>query len=111
MYGRRGVNLIPRCIHLCLRQHDAIDRKIRDTAARDGVIIGLPNDQGQLAHFTDHMLPGYYVEEVKEIKDKLSRAVPFAARVEAQDVSLVRAEGNVPFINEVAEFPGSRHDD
>ena len=48
---------------------------------------------------------------MKEIKDKLSRAVPFAARVEAQDVTLVRAEWNAPFINEAAEFPGSRHDD
>ena len=89
------------------------DRRIKATAERDGdgVIIGLPNDQGQIAHFSEHVLPGYYIEEVKEIKDQLSRAVPFAARVEAQDVLLVRASWNAAFVNEAAEFPGARHDD
>ena len=89
------------------------DKRIKATAAADGegVIIGLPNDQGQIAHFEEHVLQGHYIEEVKEIKDKLSRAVPFAARVEAKDVFLVDAPWNAAFINEAAEFPGSRHDD
>ena len=89
------------------------DKRIKATAAGDGkgVIIGLPNDQGQIAHFAEHVLQGFYIQEVKEIKDKLSRAVPFAARVEAKDVFLVDAPWNAAFINEAAEFPGSRHDD
>ena len=89
------------------------DKRIKETAARDGhgVIIGLPNDQGQIAHFEEHVLQGHYIEEVKEIKDKLSRAVPFAARVEGGDVYLVRAGWNTDFVNEAAEFPGGAHDD
>ena len=74
MYGRRGVNLIPRCIHLCLRQHYAFDRKIRDTAARDGVIIALPDDMGQVDQFREYVLPGYLIGPVKERKSRPERA-------------------------------------
>ena len=89
------------------------DKRIREAAASDGegVVIGLPSDQGQIEHFREHVLRGYWIEPVREIADKLSRAVPFAARVEARDVHLVRADWNAPFVNEAAEFPSSTHDD
>lgn len=94
MYGCRCVDLIPRRIYVSLRQHDAIDRKIRDTAARDGVIIALPDDMGQVDHFREYVLPGYLIGPAKARKNKPERA-----------------GWNGADVNELTEFPTGRLDD
>ena len=93
------------------------DSRIKETAAKDGsgIIIVLPDDLGQIDHFSEHVLTGYMIEPVKETKSKPERAISFAARVEGQDVYLVRDTPdnpwNAPYVNELSEFPTGAHDD
>jgi predicted phage terminase large subunit-like protein len=47
----------------------------------------------------------------RESGDKEVRADPFAAQVEIGRVSIVRADWNEPFLNEMASFPKAQHDD
>src|SRR5688500_2954992 len=56
-----------------------------------------------VAHVT---LRGLRVE-----RDKVSRALPWAARAEAGKVSLVRGPWIIPLLNEVCTFPNGSHDD
>ena len=48
---------------------------------------------------------------VKVDKDKLSRALPWAARAEAGRVALVRGNWVGAFLDEVVQFPSGEHDD
>ena len=93
------------------------DKEIRATAEKDGtgVLILLPDDLGQVEHFKEHVLNGFLVEGVQELKSKPERAVSYAARVEGQDVYLVRDTPDNPwnaaYVNELAEFPNGTYDD
>ena len=71
-----------------------IGRKIRDTAARDGVIIALPDDMGQVDHFREYVLPGDLIGPAKARKSKPERA-----------------GWNGADVNELTEVPTSRLDD
>lgn len=44
-------------------------------------------------------------------KDKISRALPWAARAEAGKVKLIRGNWNADFLDEVTSFPHAGHDD
>lgn len=48
---------------------------------------------------------------VRVDKDKLSRALPWAARAEAGRVALVRGNWVGAFLDEVVQFPSGQHDD
>lgn len=51
------------------------------------------------------------VNGIHATKDKMVRAVPVATAMEAGNVSVVRGEWNHEFVDELAAFPGGKHDD
>lgn len=53
----------------------------------------------------------YSVQKITPQGDKYSRALPFAARVEAGRVKLARGAWNRAYIDELAAFPMADHDD
>lgn len=96
---------------------DEVNRCIVGTASQDGRSIPVtgPLDPGsagvaQSMYFIK-MLAGYRVDTVRENGDKVTRAAPFAAQVNAGNVSLVRAPWNKAFIDELTTFPNGKHDD
>ena len=56
-------------------------------------------------------LSGVTFRGIKVDKDKVSRAMPWAARAEAGTVKLVAGPWVKPFIDEVVAFPTAPHDD
>lgn len=88
------------------------------TAARvDGrsVTIGLPEDPGQAGKsqisYLSRQLAGYHVISSRETGAKMTRAVPVASQIDAGNVTLVRANWNHAFIEELRDFPYGRKDD
>jgi predicted phage terminase large subunit-like protein len=57
------------------------------------------------------MLVGYDYAEVSISGDKVTRAKPFRAQVEAGNVALVRGEWNEAYIRELCVFPTGKYDD
>lgn len=51
------------------------------------------------------------VQGIKVDRDKMSRALPWAARAEASKVKLVRGDWVPAFLDEVCSFPQGQHDD
>ncbi len=51
------------------------------------------------------------IQGIKVDKDKISRALPWAARAESGSVKLVRGIWNAAFLDEVCAFPLGAHDD
>lgn len=56
-------------------------------------------------------LVGYDYAEVSISGDKVTRAKPFRAQVEAGNVALVRGTWNEEYIRELSIFPSGKHDD
>lgn len=85
--------------------------QIKNTAEIDGkfVRISIPQDPGQAGKVQKSSyaaeLHGYDVSFSPETGDKETRAIPFAAQVEAGNVYLVRGSWNSGYINEAAMFP------
>ncbi|WP_313010910.1 phage terminase large subunit [Brevundimonas sp.] len=90
---------------------------ILNTAAADGrgVYISLPKDPGQagIAQVRDftNALAGYVVEATPETGSKVDRARPYAAQMNAENVSMIVAPWNKDFTDEHAGFPNLKHDD
>lgn len=59
----------------------------------------------------DQSLANISVQGIKVDKDKVSRALPWAARAEAKKVKLVKGEWVNAFLDEVCAFPLGAHDD
>ena len=59
----------------------------------------------------DPRLQGYTIRAVTPDKDKLARALPWAAHAEAGLARIVRGAWNQPFLAEISEFPQGEHDD
>jgi len=99
------------------RNPGAVEDLVRQTAITDGrtVRIGMeqePGSSGKL--FVAAMirkLSGYAVRAEPSTGDKVSRALPLAAQSEAGNVCMLRAEWNQYALDELASFPGGRHDD
>lgn len=93
-----------------------VERALRNTASADGreVEIGLPQDPGQAgkaqAQGLLRGLAGYRVRLRRETGDKVTRAGPVSAQVEAGNVKLVRGPWNAAFLAELENFPEG-HDD
>jgi len=93
------------------------DRRIQEAARRDGKLtrIIVEEEGGSAgkhqAQYLIRMLAGYDVRAVRPTGDKVTRAVPFAAQVEAGNVRLFRAPWNIPYLNELESFPEGLHDD
>ncbi len=96
------------------------ERIIRQTADMDkdrygNVTIWIEQEPGSggkdSARITARSLAGHTVRAERVTSDKLTRAQPFAAQCEAENVKLVRAPWNTAFLEELTMFPNGKHDD
>ena len=94
-----------------------VEDTIVATARLDGtaVWIGLPEDPGQAGKsqvaYLAGRLAGYRVIASRETGAKLTRALPLASQIEANNVSIVRGHWNHAFIEELRDFPHGAKDD
>lgn len=94
-----------------------VKEAIAGCAGMDGlnVLISIPQDPGQagVAQRADlaKMLLGYNVRFSPESGSKETRAIGFAAQVEAGNVYLVRGSWNAAFLNEAIVFPAGKFKD
>ena len=88
-----------------------VEQGIANTASRDGkrCEIGIEQDPGQAgkaeAEYQVRNLAGYVVHAFPVHKDKVTRASPYSAQVEAGNVKLLRGPWNDVFIAEHENFP------
>lgn len=75
-------------------------------------IIGIEAVQYQTALVQSAMKKGYPIMKLKPDKDKISRALPIAARMEAGEVFFLQGAAWLDsFTNELLAFPNGKHDD
>jgi predicted phage terminase large subunit-like protein len=88
---------------------------MQQTAALDGPLTTIwveqePGSGGkESADITVAMLAGYDVHAERPTGDKVTRARPFAAQVEAGTVALVRGAWNLPYLDELALVPHGKY--
>lgn len=94
-----------------------VEKLIVNTASWDGydtIIYGEedPGSAGKsdIGNFT-RMLAGYYVQTVRNTKDKETRAKAVSAQSEAGNIKILRGPWNKEFFNELENFPLGAHDD
>lgn len=94
-----------------------IEKLIKDTAAHDTTAVKIksqqdPGSAGKAeAEYFIRMLSGYDVHVEVMTKDKITRAKPVSAQVEAGNFSVLRAPWNEAFFTELENFPDGAHDD
>lgn len=90
---------------------------VKQTAVMDGkhVAVGVeqePGSSGKVAvSFMVKELAGWNVRPISVSRDKMTRAMPLLAQAEAGNVSILRANWNAPFLDELTAFPAGEHDD
>lgn len=90
---------------------------MRQTAESDGpgVAIYVEQEGGsggkESAETSIRDLAGYIIKAETPRGDKALRAMPYAAQLEAGNVSLVAGAWNQPYIDELLAFPAGRNDD
>jgi len=91
---------------------------VRQTAQLDGheVAVYMEQEPGQsgkdqIASYRRDVLAGYSLRGIRATGDKVLRADPFAAAVEAGNVYAVRGAWNSEYLSELEEFPHGAHDD
>jgi len=100
-------------------QWDAAAReaRIKQTALLDGktVVVGVEQEPGsggkESAENTVKNLLGYRVRLDRPTGDKVLRADPFAAQVNASNVSMASGPWNAAYLEELEYFPQSRYKD
>lgn len=96
---------------------DERDTAILNTASRDGrnTRVSIPQDPGQAGKtqvlYLTRALSGYRVKSSPESGDKVTRAEPFAAQVNAGNVSMLRGAWNNALMEEMRMFPNGSFDD
>lgn len=96
---------------------NAVKVLIKATAEVDtrAVEISLPQDPGQAGKVQKSdmvgMLAGWNVHAEPETGDKVTRAEPFSAQCEADNVYLVEGEWNSDYLDELCLFPGGSFKD
>ena len=99
------------------RGPDERDAAIVNTAGLDGkpVRVSIPQDPGQAGKtqvlYLTRRLAGFNVESSPETGDKVTRAEPFAAQVNAGNVVMLRGPWNQALIDELRVFPNGKNDD
>jgi predicted phage terminase large subunit-like protein len=94
-----------------------VEELIVNTARQDGtaVLIGIPEDPGQAGKsqsaYLVRQLAGFNVISSRETGSKSTRAMPVASQIDAGNVTVLRADWNRLFIDEVRDFPYGRKDD
>lgn len=93
---------------------------IKQTAAADkakygNVTVWIEQEPGSggkdSARITIRNLAGHEVRAERPTTDKATRAGPYAAQCEAENVKLVAGDWNTAYLNELAGFPYGTHDD
>lgn len=97
------------------------EKIIRQTAAADAArfgvtpIIWIEQEGGSggkdSALATIQNLAGYEAYAERPTGDKIVRAMPAVSQSEVKNISLVKGDWNREFLNEIATFPFSKHDD
>jgi predicted phage terminase large subunit-like protein len=94
-----------------------IERDIAQNAAMDGkgVTIRLEAEKAGIVQL-DYLLErpdmrGYTIDKKPPIGDKYTRAQPFASRVNAGKVKMIKAHWNKIYLDELAVFPLGANDD
>lgn len=98
------------------RVHE-VEKLIFETAIRDGqgVTISIPIDPaaaaGAYAKDLQRRLAemGFHCRLSKPVKSKVTRFAPFSSIAQAGFVSIVEADWNKPFFEELENFDGSKH--
>lgn len=99
------------------KHSDARERAIKATAQVDGVgcVIGMEQEPGSAGidsiSASIKNLSGWVVKPEKPTGEKSTRAEPFATQVNAGNVYMKLAPWNQEFLEELAYFPHSTHDD
>jgi predicted phage terminase large subunit-like protein len=94
-----------------------VEAVILESAREDGadVLISLPQDPGQAGRaqvaYLTRRLAGFRVTATPETGSKITRASPVAAQVEAGNLRLLRGRWNLPFLDELRDFPHGNKDD
>lgn len=94
-----------------------IESTLISTAASDGPDVSVRVEQEPGASsklYIDSLarrMNRYDLKGIKSSADKVTRARPFAAACEREDVVLVRGEWNEQFVEELCKFPNATHDD
>ncbi|MGI4851340.1 MAG: phage terminase large subunit [Janthinobacterium lividum] len=95
----------------------AVEMFLISTATEDGrdVHIGLPQDPGAAGKssymYAARALAGYRVTAIPQSGNKIQRAMPASSQVNAGNIMLREGKWNSTFIEELASFPGGKHDD
>lgn len=95
----------------------AVDLIIRQTAEMDGKRCAVREEQEggsagkAVIAARAKALAGYDYAGVSATGDKVTRAKPFRAQCEADNVKLVRGAWNEEYLRELATFPAGAHDD
>lgn len=95
----------------------AVEQTLKNTASRDSktITISIPQDPGQagkaqIRHLV-HLLAGYSVRAKPVSGDKVMRARPLAAQVNAGNVVMLRGDWNAALHHEMRNFPNGANDD
>lgn len=95
-----------------------VEKLVKKTAADDGynVTVGLPRDPGSAGkslvfQYENNILKGFKTKEMPTSNNKVVRAQPFLAAVEAGRVVMVQSAWNKLFADEYDDFPGGTNDD
>lgn len=94
-----------------------VEKLVKNVAAWDTHAVKIMSQQdpgsagvAEASYFT-RMLAGYVVEVETMSKDKVTRAKPVSAQVQAGNVWVLRAPWNDDFLTELESFPDGSHDD
>ena len=94
-----------------------VEEVLKNTASRDGrkVYVHLPQDPAaagkMVAQRMVALLAGFKAKAKRVTGDKVTRATPFAAQVEAGNVVMLRGAWNKAFKDELTDFPQGKNDD
>jgi len=88
---------------------------IQTARTESGVAIGIESSGFQLAAVQDLLrertLAGIVIRGIPVDRDKVARALPWAARAESGKVALVSGQWINAFLDEICDFPNGAHDD
>lgn len=100
-----------------LRPH-LVEALVEKTAKEDGPGVQVRMEQeggssgkGMIDHYARNVIPGAAFLGVRSTGDKVTRAKPFSAACANRRVSLMQAEWNGDFLDELEAFPMCAHDD
>lgn len=95
-----------------------VEEMVALTAKMDGTGIRILMEQepgsagvNNIDHYARSVLVGYDFDAVRNTGKKEDRAGPLSSAAEKGNVLLVRADWNIPFINEAELFPHGQYDD